>query len=183
MQRSLTSFFAMFCLFAVMQFMGCSDQRSESGDVRELSLRGGIDGGGAGNPASEFCVKQHGIVEIYSDKEGQSGYCVFENASISEWTLYYYFKRPSQDREEAIVKFLANSARPVNGTKTSPDIAASNYCKTVGGNIAKHDTKKGPKNVCVFKDQSGIEARTLYLGTKDPANAKLVKILARFSIR
>lgn len=43
------------------------------------------------NPASVFCEKQGGKVEIRRDKEGnERGYCIFEDKSeCEEWDFYY----------------------------------------------------------------------------------------------
>ncbi|GLQ72667.1 putative hemolysin [Vibrio penaeicida] len=41
------------------------------------------------NPASEFCVKKGGKVNIVDTKDGQIGYCEFEDGtSIEEWEYF-----------------------------------------------------------------------------------------------
>jgi len=42
------------------------------------------------NPASVFCEKQGGRVEVRNFKEGQKGFCIFEDGSeCDEWEFYY----------------------------------------------------------------------------------------------
>lgn len=44
---------------------------------------------GRANPASEYCVKQGGKLEIVKNREGEVGYCNLPSGErIEEWTLF-----------------------------------------------------------------------------------------------
>ncbi|MCX8956680.1 putative hemolysin [Erwinia psidii] len=44
---------------------------------------------GMSNPASEWCIKQGGRLDIVSQERGQSGYCTLPDGErVEEWMLY-----------------------------------------------------------------------------------------------
>ncbi|NLZ24697.1 DUF333 domain-containing protein [Candidatus Dojkabacteria bacterium] len=44
---------------------------------------------GLSNPASVYCADNGGTLEIKEEKEGQVGYCLFEDGSSCEEGAYY----------------------------------------------------------------------------------------------
>lgn len=61
---------------AVVALTACSHENNDSHNV------------GMANPASVYCVKVGGKLEIVNEKHGQVGYCTLPDGErVEEWTL------------------------------------------------------------------------------------------------
>ncbi len=66
------------CLGALLT--GCAEKNNSRDKGAALSMA---------NPASEFCVEKGGKVNIVDTKDGQIGYCEFEDGTgIEEWEYF-----------------------------------------------------------------------------------------------
>ncbi|BCU64680.1 hypothetical protein F941_01701 [Acinetobacter bouvetii DSM 14964 = CIP 107468] len=65
---------------AVLTLSACSATNTNTANLPKV---------GIANPASEYCVKQGGKVEIKNDKNGQVGYCHLKNGTaVEEWAFF-----------------------------------------------------------------------------------------------
>ena len=113
-----------------------------------------------GNPASNYCLKRDGYLEIYSSPKGEVGICWFGQGAVEEWTLYQ-FLRGSQVKLKAIDLLLKNEHE--NGHLDSE--SARRNCYSQGGQVEILLSKERPDvhvALCRFSDQSAAESWTLY---------------------
>lgn len=66
--------------FLLSSLTACATPQNNVADMPKL---------GMANPASEYCVKQGGKLEIKNEQNGQVGYCHLANGQvIEEWKLF-----------------------------------------------------------------------------------------------
>jgi putative hemolysin len=115
-----------------------------------------------GNPASSFCVKKDGVLQLYSSQKGEVGICWFEQGGVEEWTLYQYL-RGSHQKLKAIELLLSHS----HEKKSLDEDSAKKYCGLHGGQIEILSSKERPDSsitLCRLNDRSALESWTLYYG-------------------
>ena len=103
------------------------------------------------NPASVYCEKKGGAVEIRKDNQGNEiGYCVFEDGSeCEEWTFYRGDCKPGDSLSLAVG--LPNPA--------------SVFCIENGGELEiREDATGGQVGFCIFEDGSKCEEWAFYWG-------------------
>lgn len=67
-------------LLTLIYLVGCTNTTESLPPAKSI---------GVANPASVYCVKQKGKIEIIKTAKGEVGYCLLPNGvRIEEWTLY-----------------------------------------------------------------------------------------------
>jgi putative hemolysin len=115
---------------------------------------------GMANPASVFCEKNGGKLDIRKDATGgEIGMCVFPDKSeCEEWAFYRDQCKPGSSSE-------ANMPNP-----------ASVFCEENGGKLdIRKDAKGGEYGICVFPDKSECEEWAFFRGECKPGGKPTVE--------
>ncbi|HGJ5897510.1 DUF333 domain-containing protein [Arsenophonus apicola] len=68
-------------LLTYIYVVGCTNATESSSPTKAI---------GVANPASVYCIKKGGKINIVKTAKGEVGYCRLANGvSIEEWTLYH----------------------------------------------------------------------------------------------
>ena len=72
----------LFCFFSMLILAGCNNETKQAESVKEPAV-------GMANPASVYCKKIGGKLEIKDSPDGQYGMCTLPNGEqVDEWALY-----------------------------------------------------------------------------------------------
>ena len=107
------------------------------------------------NPASKHCRDQGYQLELRTDADGTTGYCVFPDGSeCEEWAFYRGECGPADDTFTSPVE-LANPA--------------STHCETQGYTLEmRTDDDGGTVGYCIFPDGTECEEWAYYRGECEP---------------
>ena len=153
---------ALRAVFVSILFAGCAAKQASSTMESKNAL---------GNPASQFCADQGGVIKIYKSNDGEVGYCNLKDALVEEWTLYRAVKLSTA--QKALAVYLSHPAKS-GGRVGNP---ASGYCAQVGGANKMVTSPLGEIGVCEFSDHSAIDEWTLFNGPAAKSNSALNELL------
>jgi putative hemolysin len=133
--------------------------------VGTSAMAGSTSSVGPANPAAVLCLELKGELESFTDAVGnQYGICAFDNARISDWTL---FLARNGHNQQAVNAFLAHPAL-INSSNGNGSIGmpnpSSQYCLQVGGENVSAFSSEGEWGMCEFPDGSAIDGWTLFRG-------------------
>jgi len=120
---------------------------------------------GLANPASIYCEKQGGRLEIRSEAGGETGYCLFDDGSeCEEWAYFHHRCAPGSS--------LAESSPAAAATATASPAGLANpaavYCEAQGGRSVVVKTDAGETGYCLFRDSSQCDEWAYYRGECAP---------------
>ena len=135
-------------LFVVLSWLvGCTASPTPVQPTAELNIA---------NPASVYCEKQGGEVDIRATEDGAVGYCVFSDGSECEEWAFFYGKCAPKETE------IIGMPNP-----------ASVYCEEQGGQLEIRTEDAGEYGVCIFPDGSECEEWAFFRGECKPGESEI----------